>query len=221
MRQVLLDDRGLFFPTEETLVIGDLHLGNEGRIHGDPTETPTFKKISLRFEGLLDRHSPSTVIFNGDTFHHVAPTPNALEQFEALVESTEADVLITVGNHEEDVNNLEGFVDENIIVQTEFQVGDAIVVHGHEEPTTDASFYVIGHAHPVFGGSHAYVYSALGGTPLLTLPAFTDRIDGLDVNSIDLVKGSPLFEPGGKYRSFVSPKSPTELADAFPVNDDV
>jgi len=171
-------DRALYLPGAETLVLADLHLGREAT---SAVQVPLGEQqdITSRLEGLIDRYTPTGVVLAGDVLHSFSDTPGeAAESFDRvvrLVESRNAKLVITPGNHdamlgglwsgdsvaefalETGVQDREDATSENDENDENSQNGDArsekrdgtiVVTHGHELPGMEAGTYVIGHDHP-------------------------------------------------------------------------
>ncbi|PSP72960.1 metallophosphoesterase [Halobacteriales archaeon QS_3_64_16] len=174
-------DRALYLPGAGTLVLADLHLGREAT---SAVQIPLGERrdITSRLADLLDQYRPTRVVLAGDVLHSFSDTPGeAAESFDRvvrLVESRDATLLITPGNHdamlgglwsgdsiaeftleigarnrednsrEDDGNSENGENGENGNTRSGKRDGTIVVTHGHELPEMEAGTYVIGHDHP-------------------------------------------------------------------------
>ena len=170
-------DRAVYLPAAETLVLSDLHIGRdeasnlELRVgeHGD---------LTARFERLLAYFSPDEVVVAGDFLHSFSTLPRGVaetvRELKTACREAGARLVVTPGNHD-------AMLDEvwDGPTHSEYRVGDWVVCHGHEEPTTDADGYIVGHDHPAIDieGQRRPCYLAgdgvYGDSRLLMLPAFT------------------------------------------------
>lgn len=147
MSEPVFEDRALFVPATDTLVLSDLHLGRDATAN---VELPLGEsgRLQDRIETLLDTFRPATVVFAGDLLHAFDTLPSGVTaQFRAIedaVVDAGAEPVFVRGNHDTLLDTLTG--DE---LQDGYWVTDEMYVcHGHEQPSVDASRYVIGHEHP-------------------------------------------------------------------------
>ena len=201
-------DRAAFFPNHGTLVVADIHFG---RAATSNVEAPLGERgdVTERLAALCDRFDPDEVVIAGDLLHAFSTVPDGVtESVRALQETVReagARPVVTPGNHD-------GLLDEvwDGPVETEYQLGDWVVCHGHELPETDAAGYVVGHDHPtieVEGRRHPCFLTAKDayrGADLLMLPAFTRLAPGVAVNRMRASEfGSPLVTDADRLRPVV------------------
>ncbi|AGB36443.1 metallophosphoesterase [Natronococcus occultus] len=199
-----LDDRAVYFPRAETLVLADVHLG---RAASSPVEAPLGEAtdVAERLEALLAARNPETVVIAGDLLHSFSRIPRGVERSLAelvdRVEDAGASLAVTPGNH--DAMLASAFDGETA---SSYRLADeeTVVCHGHERPsgaTTGTSRYVLGHEHPAIEidgrkrPCFLYAPPTADRAGVLVLPAFTRLADGRTINrlrSTDL--HSPLIE---------------------------
>lgn len=71
--ELILDkERAIYFPQQKMLAISDLHLGKAAHFRKAGLQIPsTLAQSDLqRLANLLDQYQPSTLLINGDMFHH-------------------------------------------------------------------------------------------------------------------------------------------------------
>ncbi|WP_293031133.1 metallophosphoesterase [Natronococcus sp.] len=188
-----LDDRGVYFPRAETLVLADLHLGR-GAASRVQAPIGGEEDVGDRLETLLDVRNPTTVVVAGDLLHSFSRVPRGVERsITRLVDSVEAagaSLVVTPGNHD---TLLESVFDGETSSAYRLADGETVVCHGHEsvtEDVRDATRYVIGHEHPsieINGRKRPCALYDPGGdgrTASLILPAFTRLAGGRTVNRL-------------------------------------
>lgn len=179
-------DRAVFVPELETLVVADVHLG---RAATSNVEAPLGERddVTERLAALCGHFDPAEVVIAGDLLHAFSTVPDGVaESVRALQETIRAAgarPVVTPGNHD-------GLLAEvwDGPVEPEYALGDRVVCHGHEPPSTDAAGYVVGHDHPTIeieGQRHPcflVAEEAYRGADLLMLPAFTRLAPCVAVN---------------------------------------
>lgn len=178
MEQFVLDDSAVYFPSVETLVVSDVHLGVVSRTNTYPE--PEYSSIESRLNSLLNTYEPNRLVFNGDTFGHF-PIPDEAETvITRIIEDGPNSVIFLVGNHEETVDNFPQSIRSSYSVKMEDNVGSILFYHGHRTPTTPVDTHVIGHCHPMVEGKKALMYSedAYYGSTVFVLPAFSEIVGG-------------------------------------------
>ncbi|WP_135825385.1 metallophosphoesterase [Halorussus ruber] len=189
-------DRAVYLPTEEALVVADLHVGRDAE---SAVELPLGERADLteRLAALLAAFSPAQVVVAGDLLHAFDGVPEGVrETVGALVETAEeagADLVVVRGNHD---SMLDAVLDGgavpsgSVTTAEEYRLGDTVVHHGHADPEADADRYVVGHDHPAIeieGKRHPcllYGPGAFRGADVVMLPAFNRLAPGATVNGM-------------------------------------
>lgn len=173
----------------ETLVVADLHLG---RGAASTVEAPLGdgEDVLERLEALLSAFEPATVVLAGDVLHAFERVPRGVRQrvedLREIVEAAGARPVVVAGNHDA---MLDGVWEGTVVDRHALEEG-SVVVHGHEDPETDAERYVLGHDHPTIeieGQRHPCWLRGPGGpsgAELLVLPAFNRLAPGVAVNGM-------------------------------------
>lgn len=210
-------DRAVYLPAADALVCADLHVGRDA---SSTVELPLGERDDLleRVESLLAAFEPAEFVVAGDALHSFDGLPRGVEETVGALADAVADAgaefVVATGNHDTMLDSLaSGPAGERIAtVVDEYPLhgADAVVLHGHEPPTTDAGLYICGHDHPAIrieGKRHpCYLYGegVSGGADVLMLPAFNRLAAGSLVNR---ARGtdfqSPLVGRPGAFRPVV------------------
>lgn len=149
----------LYFPKENILAVGDMHLGYESALKSRGLEVPIrqFEEMSEELGNILDyikaRHgkiSEIKIVFLGDIKHHFGFAASEKEEIKKLLSFLrkkgidENKAIFIRGNHEK--NDKSGkFIDYYI-------AKDIAFVHGHREfleiYAKEINLIVLGHLHP-------------------------------------------------------------------------
>ncbi|WP_224269826.1 metallophosphoesterase [Haloprofundus salinisoli] len=197
MPEFVVGDRAVFFPASGTLVVADLHVGRD---EASDVEFPLGEREDLRarLTALLDRFSPTEVVFAGDVLHSFgrasAATAESLDGLAAACRDRGARPVLVAGNHDAMLSSVwEGPIHD------EYRPGgerdddgdeEILVCHGHEEPEGVADCYVVGHDHPTIAieGQRRpcalYGPGAYRGSDVVMLPAFNRLAPGVEINGM-------------------------------------
>ncbi len=204
---VSIVDRAVYLPAPETLVLADVHLG---RAAASAVDAPLAEgtDVTTRLESLLERFDPVVVVVAGDLLHSFSSLPRGVErsvaELEGAVDAAGADLVVTPGNHD---TMLTSVYDGETAEEYHLADDETVVLHGHEEPSLEATRYVVGHDHPALSVDGRKRPCLLYGpgryaeADVLVLPAFTRLAPGSTVNDMrgrDFL--SPLVtDPDGFY----------------------
>lgn len=198
-------DRAVYLAMDDVLVVADLHLGRARSANIDFPVGETGMMVD-RLAALLDRFEPAEVVFAGDVLHAFSYVPDgvepAVDRLRETVTAGGADLVVVAGNHD---TMLERFVD----TVEEYATGDGtIICHGHAEPATPGTQYVIGHEHPaiaIAGRRRPCFLVGRGvyqGADVIVLPAFNRLAAGTEINGMTgadaaspLLADLELFQP--------------------------
>ncbi|MBE9078732.1 ligase-associated DNA damage response endonuclease PdeM [Romeria aff. gracilis LEGE 07310] len=182
----LLEERALFLPAEQSLLVSDVHLGKAEtfQMAGIPIPTQVNQATIARLKRLCEQLSPQRLFILGDLFHaRQALVESVLTPWRQFLAEVGAEVTLVVGNHDRRlVQELAAF---------EMACTSAVTLGGcllsHEPVQQSAGLNICGHIHPVIRLS-----SRLDALRLpcfwvettarrLTLPAFGDFTGGYEV----------------------------------------
>lgn len=203
-------DRAVYLPGSETLVCADLHIGRDATSdvelrlgeHGD---------LTRRFEALIDRFDPATVVIAGDLLHSFDHVPtgaiDTIREFEGIAEEANCGLVVTPGNHD---TMLEELWEGQIEPEYQPDASPVAVAHGHVSPSMDAECYVIGHDHPTIEiegiRRPCYLYGTdqYEGASVLMVPSFSRLPAGVRVNRMTAASfRSPLVTDTGSLRPII------------------
>lgn len=100
--ELILDkERAIYFPEQQLLAISDLHLGKAAHFRKAGLQVPsTIAQSDLQRLGMLiEKYKPSTLLVNGDMFHH--DLNSDIDDFEAWkMKYPELKFILVKGNHD-------------------------------------------------------------------------------------------------------------------------
>jgi DNA ligase-associated metallophosphoesterase len=140
----LLPEKALFFAEDQTMVVGDVHLGKATHFRKSGIALPYSPENDLlRLQQLLNKTKCKRIIFLGDLFHS---SYNAeWDEFILFRQRfPEINFHLIIGNH--DVLNKQIYHDAGIEISPELILNDKILLTHDEENTT--LFNIHGHVHP-------------------------------------------------------------------------
>jgi metallophosphoesterase superfamily enzyme len=170
-------DNSLYIPDEDILCFSDLHIGKH--IQNDKTgSTPKLRDqcIKSNVSDLIQVQNPSKIVFNGDTFHYVTPTPESKQVVTDIIERFDAEFVFIVGNHERTVESLEFVLPEQVSIHRAHSVGEFTFHHGHENQQETNRVQIIGHLHP----ASFLCGTNKGNEEIVICPSTHPSIDGSD-----------------------------------------
>src|SRR3989344_2637379 len=135
----------------ETLVVGDLHLGFEESLNKQGVLIPRiqFTEVMKRLSMLLKKLKPKKVIIVGDVKHEFGTISNQewnniLKVFKLIKEYSE--LIIIKGNHDTILKPITE--KENINILDEYWLNDIQFLHGDIIPKKLGKLIIMGHEHP-------------------------------------------------------------------------
>ncbi|WP_254862099.1 metallophosphoesterase [Halovivax gelatinilyticus] len=194
------DERAVYLPAAETLVIADVHLGR-GEVSAVDAPIDAAERVVDRLDVLIGRFSPQTVVVAGDLLHSFTWVSRGVrEAVDRLVATVDdAHLVCTPGNHD---TMVESVFDGETPSAYRLADGETVVCHGHEQPPSDEiesqdgppALYVIGHDHPALSidgrkhpcflfGPGAYEHGDGPTADVLVLPAFSRLARGTKINA--------------------------------------
>ncbi|CAH0145851.1 MULTISPECIES: ligase-associated DNA damage response endonuclease PdeM [unclassified Pedobacter] len=147
--EVILDkERALFLPKHQLLAISDLHLGKSAHFRQAGLQVPsTIAQTDLqRLSLLIKQYNPTTLLINGDMFHHGLNTD--IDEFSVWRKQyQELNFLLVKGNHDRlsDAN----YAAMNIeIHEPSFCQGPFCFIHDAPNGMEEELYPISGHIHP-------------------------------------------------------------------------
>ncbi|MDE1870119.1 MAG: metallophosphoesterase family protein [Candidatus Micrarchaeota archaeon] len=148
----------MFLKAEQTVVIGDVHIGVESKYVEQGIHFPNAaQRVASQINEICRETKAKRVVFLGDIKERIGfMTPEekmVLYGFFRRIECEE--IVVTRGNHDARLGELlEGF-EKKVEIVKEFLVGDFALMHGNALPSREAMrkrFIVTGHVHPALRG---------------------------------------------------------------------
>ncbi|MBE9062044.1 ligase-associated DNA damage response endonuclease PdeM [cf. Phormidesmis sp. LEGE 11477] len=146
----LLDDKALYLPDKQALLVSDVHLGKAEAFQsmGIPIASRMNEENLDRLRSLCDQTNPKYLFVLGDLFHskHSLVT-DVLADWDTFLRQLKADVTLIVGNH--DRNLVSALPPLPMDCQLEaVRLGPFLLSH---EPAVNhaAELNICGHIHPV------------------------------------------------------------------------
>ncbi|WP_131537167.1 ligase-associated DNA damage response endonuclease PdeM [Pedobacter nototheniae] len=147
--ELILDkERALYLPKYQLLAISDLHLGKSAHFRQAGLQVPsTISNTDLQRLGtLIEKYKPTTLLTNGDMFHHGLNTDidnfyDWKKQYQNLK------FLLVKGNHDKLSTN--NYADLGIeIHEPSFCLGPFCFIHDVPKHTSEELYSITGHVHP-------------------------------------------------------------------------
>lgn len=147
----ITSDRCLWYRKEETIVIADLHLGQESSIASQGTTIPRIQRdiIIDALSTIIERYQPRTVVIAGDLKHEF--NRNRKQEFREVYQVMEflrerTSLVVVRGNHDNYLKNITNsagipFYEHGL------PMGDYYITHGHLDLEIDGKM-IMGHEHP-------------------------------------------------------------------------
>lgn len=143
---ILLAERAMVWPSENTLIVSDLHWGKSGhfRKHGIAIPANTQQQDEIRLATLIRTHHIERLIIAGDLFH--SRQNKEVDSFSYWREKHSAlDIHLVAGNH--DILPKEKYLSWNLTVHAEQVIAGPFVIV-HDIPENCEQFCIHGHIHP-------------------------------------------------------------------------
>ena len=185
------EERCIWVPDSDTIVIADLHLGYEGVLRLDGVAMPRYQDhiIHDRLAKILDRFGPRKVIINGDFKHNFSR--NLQQEWREVSEmlsflTDKCDVLIIRGNHDNYLKTIA--VRYDVPLTWHYELQGVTITHGHRtEDLPDSQRLLLAHEHPFVKlrdevGATLSMPCYLYTDEVAILPAFSPIVSGTDVS---------------------------------------
>lgn len=147
--ELILDkERALYLPKHQLLAISDLHLGKSAHFRSAGVQVPaTIAQNDLQRLGLLiEKYNPTTLLINGDMFHHGLNTD--IEEFAAWRKQYhDLNFLLVKGNHDRLAKADYASMQINI-QEPSYCLGPFCFIHDAPKNTDDELYPISGHIHP-------------------------------------------------------------------------
>jgi DNA ligase-associated metallophosphoesterase len=185
---VLLPEKALWLPTQESLVVADVHWGkiDHFRKAGIPVPIKGNDRNAESIISIINLFKPKRVIFLGDLFHSVYN--DGWETFGQVRNAfVHCSFELIIGNH--DILSLRQYERHKIQLHREsLQLNNLLLTHEPLEEIPEGVFNIAGHLHP---GAH------LRGTgkQSVTLPCFYIKINQCILPAFGAFTGLATVQP--------------------------
>lgn len=150
-RLLLLPQRAVFWPSQRTLLIADIHFGKAAafRAEGVPVPQGTTTENLAKLDALIEAHAATRVVFLGDFLHakrsHAPATLAALRRWRA--HRKEVELVLVRGNHDERAGDPPAELNVRVVDEP-WTLGPFALCH---RPNAVSGSYVLaGHIHPSY-----------------------------------------------------------------------
>lgn len=194
-------DKSVYIPSEDCVVLSDLHLGVVKPSSSYPVME--HEEIDSRINDIIEEHSPSTIVFNGDIFSNQRIDQASVEMMESYDEKVD-DLIFTLGNHEEKNGGYPEKIRNKYEVCRNKKIGDFLIHHGHHTPPQKAKVHIIGHTHLRRNGKDVLMFgrSCFYNSDVVILPKFSDYVGGSDVSNVVTDGHCPLLADGRSLNAY-------------------
>jgi len=147
--ELILDkERALYLPQHKLLAISDLHLGKSAHFRQAGVQVPaTIAESDLqRLTSLIEKYNPSTLLINGDMFHHGLNTD--IDEFAFWRKKyTTLNLLLVKGNHDR-LTPADYSAMDIEIHEPSYCLGPFCFIHDAPQCTEEELYPISGHIHP-------------------------------------------------------------------------
>lgn len=149
-RLQLLDDKALYLPEVEALLVSDVHLGKAETFQalGIPISSEMNEENLERLRSLIYQTKPKRLFILGDLFHSKKSlVPEVLVEWDRFLKAITTDVCLIVGNHDRKL--IAALPPLPMETQVEaMSIGPFLLSH-EPEIRHAAALNICGHIHPV------------------------------------------------------------------------
>ncbi|MFP4567672.1 MAG: metallophosphoesterase [Candidatus Woesearchaeota archaeon] len=206
----------LFIESESTLILSDLHIGQDEAMSANGFLMPRFQYEDLfkETQSIIKETKPKRIILNGDIKHEfggiLKEERSKIKEYIQYLKRGEREVIIIKGNHDAILKPLAER--ENIALKDFLILKDFFICHGDKLFEDDAfkksKIIIIGHEHPAItlkDGPRKEKYKCflLGkyeDKKLIVMPAMNPLSDGSDILTQKLL--SPYLKNNKNFKKF-------------------
>ena len=188
-RLQLLDDKALYLPDEEALLVSDVHLGKAETFQslGIPISSAMNEENLERLRQIHAQTKPKNLFILGDLFHsRKSLVPEVLIGWDTFLKEIDAQVCLIVGNHDRRlISALPPLAMDSQV--SAVKLGSFLLSH-EPEMQHKAALNICGHIHPVIGlrsptdSLRLPCFFVEHDQRRLTLPSFGEFTGGYEVD---------------------------------------
>lgn len=191
--------RAVWLPSDETLAVADLHLGEAWarRARGQLVPVTSGDDTLRRLKTLIDDYTPARTVILGDIVHAAISSEGVEESVRNLVAlgAGKTRMELCLGNHDRHLVKHLRTWKIDAITCSQADLPEAVLFHGDQAlkiSDNDTRWQILGHEHPALMlgdgvATHAKVPCFLAGPRTLVLPAFSDWAGGCVVGRDDFL----------------------------------
>ncbi len=150
LRLRLLDDKALYLPNMQTLLVSDVHLGKAETFQslGIPIASQMNEENLTRLRSLCHQTQAKNLFILGDLFHSPQSlVPEVLVNWVTFLREIKAKTTLIVGNHDRKL--VSALPPLSMDYKTDaVEIGPLLLSH-EPEPGHDSALNICGHIHPV------------------------------------------------------------------------
>jgi DNA ligase-associated metallophosphoesterase len=184
----LLPERGLFWPSQRTLVLADCHLGKAETFQQQGLWLPSQSGQAdlMRLSMLAKRWDPRRILFLGDLIHaRSGVTPDIVARFADWIDEFGGAVSVVLGNHDTGLAKHWPPEWHGAQLCDRAEIGSFVFQHlPQKEPVGETMFHWVGHVHPTIllakGPDRMRLPGFVIGKSQGLLPAFSSASGGCD-----------------------------------------
>lgn len=192
LRLQLLDDKALYLPEADALLVSDVHLGKAETFQsfGIPISNQVNQENLGRLRSLCQQLNPTHLFILGDLFHsEQSLVPEVLIDWDLFLKEVKAHTTLIVGNHDRRlISALPPFAMD---AQAEAITLGPIVLSHEPEIQHPSTLNICGHIHPVIklrsptDSLRLPCFFVEHDQKRLTLPSFGEFTGGYEVDLVD------------------------------------
>ena len=207
-------DLALWVELEQTLIVGDFHLGYEGELEEKGFLLPKFqlKDILKRLETIFQQVKPKIIIINGDLKHNYAKIlkqewRDVLKLVDFLKRKCQQ-LIIVRGNHDLFLGPIAS--KKNIKIVDYYLIKDILICHGDKiVPAPKIKTIILGHEHPAVilkentksEKFKCFLKGKFKRKNIIIMPSFNHLTYGSDITKQD--RFSPYLKDISNFQIFV------------------
>lgn len=205
----------LFIPSKKTLILSDLHIGQDESMNANGLLVPRFQYQDLfnETQRIIKQTKPKTIILNGDIKHEFSKIlkeeRKRIQEYLQYLKRNRT-VIIIKGNHDAIIEPLAK--SQEIEMKNYEKINDVFICHGDKiienEDYEQSKTIIIGHEHPAITLKDGvrvekykcYLKGKYKNKKLIVMPAMNPSSEGSDVLTQKLL--SPYLKNNKNLKNF-------------------
>lgn len=215
LKNIQIINKTLFLKKEKTLIISDLHIGQDEALNSKGLLMPRFQyeDIFKETQKIIKEIKPKRIILNGDVKHEFSgilkeEREKVQEYIKYLMRTSE--VILIKGNHDSILKPLADKLE--LELDNYYELNDVLICHGDKlfeiEKNKKIKTIIIGHEHPALTlreGARAekykcYLIGEYKNKNLIVMPSMNPLNEGTDILQEQLL--SPYLKNNKNFKNF-------------------